>query len=301
MSANAPKRPGKPGGKGGPGVNMARSPSVVSINAGGATRQDAARSSSVSSGGGLGSGNRMRQDKKSQALDMRFSIASVGNSAQPSLASFHSPRESRLTGGAATVAVEGQMRVLIVPFVRNLTLESYKKTAAEAAAAAAAAAEAPGCNAAPPARKMPGLAIEGRNMFVEEEARHMGILTGYGSRPTSGDYAASASASSSAQGGVPASPAIQRVRTGGFFTVDNSSTLWRSAAQGDDEGVDAEAEQVPQTRKFTGLAVKSKGRSFHVSTADSDHLTPHQVHQQQQPPPIITKHHIFIPVVRDFQ
>ncbi len=180
MSATAlQKRPGWAGAKGGPGTNAARSPSVVSINAGGAARQDAARSGSASSGGGSIAGSRMRQqDKKSQALDMRFSIASVGNSAQPSLASFHSPRESRLTGGAATVAVEGQMRVLIVPFVRNLTLESYKKTAAEAAAAAAAAAEASGNTAAPPVRKMPGLAIEGRSMFVEEEARHMGILTG---------------------------------------------------------------------------------------------------------------------------
>ena len=76
--------------------------------------------------------------------------------------------------------------------------------------------------------------------------------------------------------------------------MDESSSLWRSAGQGDGG---SEAQQVPQTRKFTGLAVASKGRSFFVSTADSDQLT----QSQQQAPQIITRHHIFIPVVREFQ
>lgn len=217
---------------------------------------------------------------------MRFSIAAVGNSAQPSLASFHSPRVSRLAdeGGDNRVAMDDQLRALVVPYVRNLTSASYKSPKA----------------ANKPVPTVKGLAIEGRNLLVEEEARQLGGLigTGSGSRPSSGEFSQ----------GV-ASPAIQRVRKNGFFQLDHLQLQAYEPGSNESRGGgnDSNNKEVRDgaavaARKFTGLAIRNEARCSRIAVANHGNTTSgDDGRQQQQQTHHIVKHHIFIPVVRELQ
>ena len=211
--------------------------------------------------------------KKSRSLNMRFSIATVGNSQQPSLASFSSPRAARLQSPTDEVTVDHQLRALIVPYVRNLTKESFKSTVEQSRTTGSS-------QAAPPSRRP--LAIEGRSLFVEEEARKLSNLIGSASRPSSGSFSP-----------APSSPATQRVRKDGFFSMDPREL---DSQLGDEDSTEAAAV------KFTGLAIRSEPLT--ISTTPSTGLSTQHGSYEGSHAAVCSKkvkHHIFIPVVRELK